>query len=395
MNVARPMSFWLAILAVLGCVGCGGGGSGGGNAAVAVASPVATAPTPTTTPTLGPAAAQPMLVPIEGLASIPSNFDIASQVLPSTPASSAAPDTVGAFRFICQAAHLSYDDPIVYPGQPGASHLHQFFGNTLTDASSTYASLRTTGDSTCMGPLNRSAYWIPAMLNGHGGVVRPDYVVIYYKRFPKTSPYCTTKGKACVDLPRGLRFVFGYNMINPSASPTGAGYFDCQGTGTTPGHYATLTEARAHCPVGTQVGAVISAPECWNGTDLDSPDHRSHVAYQTIDSADGQAKCPTTHPFIIPHFSLGAWYTTDATLPDWYLSSDRMPGMADHEPGQTLHSDWFGAWDDPTMRTWTANCIDRLLTCADGLLGDGTIMKRPTGFSYVAEPRVVAVPPRP
>ena len=29
---------------------------------------------------------------------------------------------------------LKADDPIVYPGQPGRSHLHQFFGNDAADA---------------------------------------------------------------------------------------------------------------------------------------------------------------------------------------------------------------------------------------------------------------------
>ncbi len=114
---------------------------------------------------------------------IPSNFDIESELVPSWGTGeipkSAAPDDVGAFRFICNASHLAYDDPIVYPGQSGKSHLHQFFGNTAADANSTYSSLRTTGNSTCNSQLNRSSYWMPAMMNGKGQVVRPDYVSIY------------------------------------------------------------------------------------------------------------------------------------------------------------------------------------------------------------------------
>lgn len=336
------------------------------------------------------------LKPGPDLAPIASNFDRAAQIETAPVPASAAPDNVGAFRFICQAGHLSYDDPIVYPGKPGASHLHQFFGNTGVNAGSTYASLRTTGDSTCMGPLNRSGYWIPAMLNGHGGVVRPDFVSIYYKRRPASDPKCDqakdaqAQGK-CVPLPRGLRFVFGHNMLNPSQTPTGAAYWNCQGTGANPGHYASLAEARGHCPVGTLIGAVVTAPDCWDGKNLDSPDHRSHMAYSGYGDW-GYLKCPATHPFVIPAFTLGAWYGTDATLPDWHLSSDRMPGMADMVAGSSLHSDWFGAWDDATMATWTANCIDKLLNCSDGVLGDGTAIKRPAGFGYVANPRTVPVP---
>ncbi|MGK6325343.1 hypothetical protein ACMGDM_19930 [Sphingomonas sp. DT-51] len=49
-------------------------------------------------------------------------------------------------------------------------------------------------------------------------------------------------------------------------------------------------------------------------------------------------------------------------------------------------------WDDPTPGTPMANCIDKLLNCSDGELGDGTIMKRWSGFGYTANPRVVPAP---
>ena len=80
------------------------------------------------------------------------------------------------------------------PGQPGKSHLHQFIGNTAADANSTYQSLRTKGGSTCDNrstpdkAFNRSAYWMPAMLDGEGNAIRPDYALVYYKRIPAGQP---------------------------------------------------------------------------------------------------------------------------------------------------------------------------------------------------------------
>ena len=253
------------------------------------------------------------------LSSIPSNFDVASELVPAwgngaIPVSG-APDVVGAFRFICNPAHLAKDDPIVYPGQAGKSHLHQFFGNTAANANSTYESLRTTGQSTCNSPLNRSAYWMPAMMNGKGQVVRPDYISIYYKRRPASDPKCTASNPGamgdCVDLPRGLRFVFGYDMVS-NQTPTGAAYFNCDGPTATPGHYPTIVEAARNCPTGNKLGAVINAPDCWDGKNLDSPNHRDHMAYGSYGN-DGY-KCPSTHPKVIPTFTMGVWYTTDADL---------------------------------------------------------------------------------
>lgn len=312
---------------------------------------------------------------------------------------SAAPDVVGAFRFLCMPGQLRFDDPILFPGQPGQSHLHQFFGNTAADAHSTYASLRRSGDSTCMNRLNRSAYWMPAMLNGRGQVVRPDYVSIYYKRRPANDPECHRAGVACVALPRGLRFVFGFDMVHPDAPVTGAGYFNCDGPRAVQGYYKTITEAAPHCPAGSKIGAVINAPSCWDGKHLDSPDHRSHIAYHRW--VDGREQCPSTHPYTIPAFTMGSWYTVDESLGDgrrttWHLSSDEMPGGEGgmRAPGSTFHADWFGAWDDETMRTWTAHCIDRMLNCSGGDLGNGRQLKQITPFSWAAKPRLVAVPPR-
>ena len=346
------------------------------------------------------------------LSMVPSNFDINSELVAMSGTGaippSARPDYVGAFRFICNPGHVAYDDPIVFPGQPGKSHLHQFYGNTAVDAYSTYQSLRTTGNSTCMSPLNRSAYWMPAMMDGRGNVVRPDAVAIYYKRRPKTDPKCSlTSGDPqaegnCVPLPNGLKFVFGYNMSNPSQTPTGSLWFNCQGPGSVPGHYADIVTAAKYCPAGAQLGAVIEAPGCWDGKNLDSADHRSHVSYASYGTW-GYKKCPSTHPYVIPSFTMGAWYTVDQSLDrsgtwtagktlTWSLSSNSMAGMPQQRPGTTFHADWFGAWDNTVMSMWMDNCIDKLLNCSGGDLGNGKQMKQFAGFSWTASPRLVPAP---
>jgi Domain of unknown function (DUF1996) len=387
---------------------CGGGGSSGqtgGVSAPSVTIPVAPAPSPPPPVAAAPPAPAIPSPSLAGLAEIKSNFDIDTELVPSWGTGAipvtAAPDTVGAFRFICTAGQLAKDDPIVYPGQAGRSHLHQFFGNTGANASSTYESLRTTGDSTCNNKLNRSAYWMPAMMNGKGKVVRPDHISIYYKRRPANDPVCQVEGTACVDLPRGLRFVFGHNMLDPKASPTGAAYFNCDGPTATSGHYPSIVSAAKNCPTGNKLGAVINAPNCWDGKNLDSSDHRSHVAYQSYGDW-GYPKCPTTHPYVIPTFTMGVWYTTDddldrsgtwdGTRPTWHLSSDVMPGAPMMLPGSSFHADWFGAWDDSVMKMWSDNCINKLLNCSGADLGNGKQMKMFAGFSWEANPRLVDPP---
>jgi hypothetical protein len=377
-----------------------GKGSGG-----TTTSPTPTEPAPTEPAPTEPAPTTGAIYPEDTL--VPSNFDINSTLMSASLPASAYPDTVGAFRFICGAGQLTNDDPIMYPDQPGKSHLHQFYGNTSASANSTYPSLRSAGDSTCnwMGngtASNRSAYWMPAMLDGKGNAVRPDYVSIYYKQRPATDPVVSDPtnpkylGRA-VPLPNGLRYIFGWDPTGTNSIKTGGAWFNCQGPSAKPGHYLTLSTALANCPAGNQVGAVIQAPECWDGKRLDSADHRSHVAYASYGTW-GYLKCPSTHPYNIPTFTMGAWYSVEREddTTRWALSSDHMaPGQP---AGHTFHADWFGAWDNNIQSVWWSNCINKLLNCSAGNLGNGTQLKGAAQPIYNGIPmwknpqRLVAVP---
>lgn len=331
---------------------------------------------------------------------VASGLNVPSLLEPVGIPNSAAPDVVGAFRFLCGPGQIKKDDPIVYPGQPGAAHWHQFFGNTAADAHSTYESLRKTGESTCQNELNRSAYWMPAMLDGKGNVVRPDFVSIYYKRRPKSDPFCTKAAKGCVGIPRGLRFVFGWDQTRPTEpQPENAVHTDfacVDGWNPFTPPSKDMVEPMKVCKPGHRLHASLSSPECWNGVDLDSPDHRSHLAEMKRDTNSGQMSCPATHPYIVPQFTMTTAYSIEAgdepTL--WGLASDHMIPAALRRAGASYHSDYFEAWEDDIRLRWEAACLDKLLNCSDGNLGDGGIMTR--GKHYPpgkASPRLVPIPP--
>ena len=83
------------------------------------------------------------------------------------------------FFSVCRLSHFAPDDPIVRPGLPGASHPHEFFGNTSTNARSSLASLLAHG-TTCMRKADTAAYWVPALYRD-GHVVTPLEALIYYR----------------------------------------------------------------------------------------------------------------------------------------------------------------------------------------------------------------------
>ncbi|WP_288935721.1 DUF1996 domain-containing protein, partial [uncultured Sphingomonas sp.] len=252
-----------SLLAALVLAGCGGGG---GNAAAGIVSvtpsggatpapspsPTPT-PVPTPSPTPTPSTTQPSSV-----TPIASNFDRAPLIvtgydhgIPGNLPPSMAPDVVGAFRFICTAGQMNYDDPILYPGVKGGSpHLHQWYGNTAGNYASTYATLRASGDSTCSNMLNRSAYWVPALMNAAGKVIQPDYLSIYYKRLPDGDPMCLKESaKGCTGIPTGLRVVSGYDMKRMGeAQPENITFTHrCISPGKPSIHRQTLADAISDC----------------------------------------------------------------------------------------------------------------------------------------------------
>lgn len=314
-------------------------------------------------------------------------------------------ETEGAFRFTCGGdGPLVYDDPVIYPNRPGVSHLHLAWGSYEFDAFTTPETLAAEPRTNCNASeysLNRSLYWMPALLDDMGRVRRPDLVSVYYKRARSVSPQCT-KGSArymgeCVGLPSEIRFVFGWDMNAPNAPVQGASWYCSGGTGK---HFSNLDDVFASgCGEGDTLVANTVAPPCWDGKNLDSPDHRSHMAFGSYGST-GVYKCPATHPFVIPQEENKATWTVTADM----VTADRKSrirlasdGMKpDAKPGETLHADYVEKWDPEAKRLWLANCIEKGLSCSGGDLGNGQQLAGAAQPSYgwkIPESRV-AIPAR-
>lgn len=272
-------------------------------------------------------------------------------------------DVSGNFRFICGFSHMSYDDPVVFPNQPGKAHLHTFFGNTGTNAASTYVSLRSSGNGTCSGGIaNRSSYWVPTLLDPNGQPVAPDYLQVYYK-----SGYRKIAPSQINNLPNGLVMLAGTASSMTDQSSEIVEWY-CDGA-------ANVTQHITDCGAGHTISMGITFPQCWDGVHLDSPDHKSHMAYPGSGSDYGKG-CPATHPVAIPVMSLTVFWTQPAgNAAKIRLASD----MAGATPGASAHGDYMEAWD-PTIRDgWTENCVRAHRDCTRGL-GDARQLVDPPGL---------------
>jgi hypothetical protein len=275
----------------------------------------------------------------------------------------ATPSDVGAFRISCGFSHMSFDDPIVFPNQPGMAHLHSFFGNTDVDAYSTAESIRTSGNSTCAtGIGNRSGYWIPSMIDTRDGrPLVPTDSLWYYKR-----GYSVPGTAAITAPPVGLRIIAG-KASNAGPPPQFSSWYRW--------HCASSTEHYNYgftipdCPVGDSVSVEIWFPQCWDGINLDSPDHQSHMAYASTDH--GGNGCPTTHPHPMPEITFNvSWVVPPgSSSTTWRLSSDIYPSSL--PGGYSVHADWYNGWDVAIRDAWVNGCVRAQRDCHAHLLGDG------------------------
>ena len=251
----------------------------------------------------------------------------------------------GNFRMSCGFTKFGFFDPIVYPDQPLSGHLHMFFGNAGVTGTSTTQSIANSGNSSCHGgTANRSSYWFPAVYDAVTQEIQvPSRGTFYYK-----SHILPPEGLQ--PIPAGLRMIAG----NKNAT----GYQSVANWYCSRSNIPNTEGFIPDCPVGEDVMLSVAFPECWNGRDLDSPDHQSHMAY-AIYVNGGTSYCPSTHPIGLPRVEeIVAFPVTANSRPlRWRLSSDMYSSSI--RGGRSLHADWMDGWSRDAMTTFTRECVNK------------------------------------
>lgn len=323
------------------------------------------------------------------------------------------------FRTVADYSHVNYDDPIRNWGQPGSAHCHMFFGNTNTNAFSTYASMRTRANvnstgtpkraasTIAGGPYNATGYWFPCIIkpnafgDGKPYAVKVDEIIVYYTENP------ATRAAAASRIPRGLRYILGTDMDDPRDTIFKAKIAAANAQSGTAGRYAyrdngflgwscwnsaksaginNTVEGDSYYPAfktsggadpwggncvsGSWLAASFNAPSCYDGANLWSPGGYKHLRQTITDNvATGSIieGCPNGW-FKLPQLQITIWFKHQgfSDYGTWYASSDAMATMAaqaidagdpDFRPGESMHTDWMNGWDDTTLMAWQNFCI--------------------------------------
>lgn len=302
----------------------------------------------------------------------------------------------GIFRINCDFAHSSYNDPVVYPGQLNRAHLHRFYGNTEADHMSTIESLISQGESSCQGnQLNLSAYWVPALLAPH--YINGQRVIDEFGE-PGWLPVQAVVGEAVdvheifyysasIDdldaiqpIPVGMKMIAGSHMSSPAMEQdTSIVRWHCQSWESNDHTNPNFSASIPQCTAPDRVRMDVFFPSCWNGTDLDSADHKSHMAYPIDSGGPAGVVCPESHPvpLVRPsyHYAFGVkpdvYDPVTRSSKGWRLASDMYTVDDENPGGHSLHADWVNAWHPEVMQAILDYCIKGELDCHDGNLANG------------------------
>ncbi|PYI07964.1 WSC domain-containing protein [Aspergillus sclerotiicarbonarius CBS 121057] len=191
-------------------------------------------------------------------------------------------------------------DPLMAPGKP-SDHVHVVHGSGGFSMSATETSLKKANCTSCGVTQDQSAYWVPALYfmheNGDAELVNEvGGMLAYYflngenvTAFPENfrmiagDPFLRNFPWPVPDPPKSE---WSGNQSSQSALRQKALGFNClnydQPAEPSLGRHflPNKTFLDEHCTDGVRFELMF--PSCWNGKDVDSEDHRSHMAYPSL-----------------------------------------------------------------------------------------------------------------
>lgn len=292
--------------------------------------------------------------------------------------------TVGAnafWRLHCPGqVGLARVDPLVNPGEP-AQHVHAIHGSSGFSEKATFADITAPNTCTsCSVTQDKSVYWAPAFYfkDGETGeyevVNQKGGMLVYYllrdgkggfkvKAFPPG--FAMIAGDS---LRRSYSLHLG-DVRDPDPGQSGwaalqqtnqrdlaerAIGFNClhyarnYNEGTLERHFLpTKDYLDGNCEDGIRFEIVF--PSCWNGKDLNSPNHKDHMAYPDLIQDGG---CPESHPVRLVTLMYEIIYDSYA-----FKGRNGTFVIANGDiQGYGLHGDFQSGWDEGLLQSAIDQC---------------------------------------
>ncbi|KPI32033.1 DUF1996 domain-containing protein [Streptomyces sp. NPDC048253] len=256
------------------------------------------------------------------------------------------------------------DNVIVAPGVTnGAHHLHDYVGNQNNDAFASDQELAGAGTS-CQNQGDKSSYFWPVLRvqdgsqdfdqNNDGGGKEGNVGKILQPAQAQIKFVGNKKGKV-VAMPTALRIITGDAKAFVNGNANANVNWSCTGFE----NKVQLESQYPICPQGSQVVRTTNFQSCWDGQNIDSANHRTHVAFVQADGtcANGFKAIPQLQVRLV--YNVPAPKLQNGTVVQPY-AVDSFPENL-HKP-ITDHNDFINFFSTNVMNKMV-NCINTGKKC--------------------------------
>ncbi|OAQ98100.1 hypothetical protein LLEC1_00784 [Akanthomyces lecanii] len=272
----------------------------------------------------------------------------------------------GLFIVHCKPLTVQRTDPILSPGQL-SSHVHAVVGGTGYHMSMSNDDARGAQNTTCDKALDKSNYWQPQLYHQHHDdsfeLIKLLGIAAYY--IDRACDYAPARrncrgAQGAIAPPKGLRMISGDTLrrtYNSSDKTNRAISHVCLDPGQ---DYVELPQKLCN-----EMRMQVYFPSCWDGKNLDSDDHKSHMSFPAIGDYNSGV-CPQSHPVAVVSVFNEFYYNTrqvkGGDFRRWvYANGDTT--------GHGLHGDFLQGWADQdrlerAMRTCTGKNGTGALDCS-------------------------------
>ncbi|WAX80406.1 DUF1996 domain-containing protein [Streptomyces sp. KMM 9044] len=289
-----------------------------------------------------------------------------SRDLPNGLAANGDTGSTGSFTTACGVNEndlFNSDNIIVAPGvDNGAHHTHDYVGNQGNTAFASDDDLANAA-TTCENQADKSTYYWPVLRLQDGtqefdagdlGGGAEGNVGKILKASQAEIKFVGNKQGDVVAMPRFIRIITGdakaftNGLANANTSFSCTGFEDRQ-----------VTDKYVLCPEGSQVVRTSNFQSCWDGQNIDSANHRDHVAFVQQDGS-----CPNGFQ-AIPQLQIRLVY--DVPAPTIENGQVQNPYAVDGFPEQlhkpiTDHNDFINIMDENLMNE-VVTCINQGEDC--------------------------------
>jgi hypothetical protein len=242
-------------------------------------------------------------------------------------------------------------DPVVDPGEV-SGHVHTVFGGSNFRFTTSTESLRQSECTSTPIVEDKSNYWFPHLYFewANGSFTSLTGGAVIYYLFSDTSGATTA-------FPDDFRMISGDPTLrgyDPTSFAQQAVTFLCLDYSGVSTRFNGLPAQS--CPDG--IRAQINFPSCWDGKNVDSPTHNTHVAFLSTGPDSGTCEDPN-FPVTLPRIFIEMYWASndfDGVRSQAMNTSQPFVFSQGDPTGYGYHADFINGWDAGVLQNAVNNC---------------------------------------